>query len=120
MKLLSVFVPNAVPVLPLCAFVPSQLSSSLTRGFKVELLYSEMMFRLQIQQPFFAPQSTTITNQGLIASNNAVTGNNDTDIIFAVGRSHSPNCFQVTILLCQLIIADGFSIRYFAKQGPNL
>ena len=62
------------------------------------------------QQPLLSPQAAGIANKGLIAAYDSVTGNNDGDAVFAIGRGRSPDALGVAEPLCKGHVADGLPI----------
>src|SRR6476619_1877770 len=73
-----------------------------------------------VKEPFFSPQPTRISCKRSVTSYYTMTGNDNSYIILSVGSSNGSYGFNITILFGQVLIADGFSIRYSIKQVPNL
>jgi len=54
------------------------------------------MLVLVLQQPFLAPEVTTVTHQVAVAADHAVAGNDDADAVVPVGRTYGANGFDCT------------------------
>ncbi len=71
------------------------------------------------QQPFFSPESASITHQVAIGANNPVTRDDDGHIIFSIGIRNSSCGFSITRSPGQFKIADGFCKRYLHQFRPH-
>ena len=59
-------------------------------------LYAMRNLKLMLQQPFFSPHTAGIANQAFIAANYTVAGNDDANLVFAIGCCHSAYGFFIT------------------------
>src|SRR6266540_1709460 len=72
-----------------------------------------------LQQPFFSPQTSGISNQTFIAANNTMTWNDDSNFIFSTGGSGSTYHFYITKLFRQFEITNGFAKRNVEQFAPH-
>lgn len=85
-----------------------------------------MLFRVERQVlPFgfqkflFSPKPTTIPGQRPVRADNAVAGNDEGDLIGAVGPRDGTDGSRATNGVCNLRIAAGFTCRDHAQLVPN-
>lgn len=78
------------------------------------------VFVLVLKQPLLSPKISTVTRKGTIATDHAVAGNNDADIVCAVRGTNSTDCFYITGSFRKFEVADGTAIRYILQRSPDL
>lgn len=73
-----------------------------------------------LEQLFLAIDTAAVAHQVIVGANHTVTGNDDGDGIFAVGRAHCPYLVGITQSLRQLSVVDRLSIGNFEQLFPDL
>lgn len=76
-------------------------------------------FKFELEQPFLTPHTSRIPYERPIASDNAVTGNDDGDIILAIGAGGGADDFGIAKPFSEIHIADGFAVRNLKQFSPN-
>ena len=62
-----------------------------------------------VEQPFFAPQATTVADEVAFGTDDAVAGNDDDDIVLSVGGSCGADGLGVAEAAGEFEVAEGLS-----------
>ncbi len=76
-------------------------------------------FKFELEQPFLTPHTSRIPYERPVASDNAVTRNDDGNIVFAIATGGGTDDFGVAKSFSEIHIADGFAVRNFKQFSPN-
>lgn len=83
-----------------------------------ECLNTMCDLELVLEQPFLTPHATPVTGKRTIAANNAMTGNDNSELVFAVGAGCCADYFRVAESFGKIHITDGAAIGDFDQFTP--
>ena len=78
------------------------------------------MFVFMLQEPAFALDASAVACEGAVGSDDAVTGDDYSDGVGAVGESDGPDGFRPADLFGQLSIGDGCAVWNLSQRAPDL
>ena len=75
---------------------------------------------LEVKQPFLPVKATCIAHESAIGTNDPMTGNDDSDIVFTIGSAHCTDGFRIADIFCELQIGGGFTVGDIDQLRPHL